>query len=56
VKKLITIKAFKKKHGATKAAALAGVTTKALWSWETGRTAPKGNDARRLAELGVRLA
>ncbi len=44
---------FKSKHGAAKAAALCGVSTVTYWRWETGKTKPKGNDAKRVAELGI---
>lgn len=56
MKKPTTLKAFKKKHGATKAAALIGVTTVTVWRWQTKQTAPHGNDARRLVRLGVVVA
>lgn len=52
-KKTMTLATFKKKHGATKAAALAGVSTVTYWRWETKQTRPQGNDADRLVELGV---
>ncbi len=51
--KTITLAQFKKKHGPTQAAALCGVSTVTIWRWETKRTVPEGNDARRLVELGV---
>ena len=51
----MTLKQFKKKHGATKAAALIGVTTVTVWRWQTKRTKPEGNDMRRLVELGVEI-
>lgn len=51
--KTLTLKQFKEKHGPTAAAALCGVSPVTLWRWETGRTKPEGNDARRLVELGV---
>ncbi len=54
--KTVTLVDFKKKHGPTAAAALLGVTTVTIWRWETKRTAPEGNDARRLAELGVTVS
>ena len=54
--KQLTLEQFKKKHGATKAAALIGVTTVTVWRWQTRRTKPEGNDARRLLELGVTVA
>lgn len=56
MKKSITLKAFKKKHGPTKAALLCGVSVVTYWRWETKRTKPEGNDARRLVELGVTAA
>lgn len=52
----MTLSQFKKLHGPTGAAALCGVSTVTLWRWETKRTKPEGNDARRLAELGVVFA
>lgn len=51
-----TLARLKAEHGPTKAAALCGVSTVTFWRWETGRTKPEGNDARRLAELGVTVA
>ena len=42
-----------KLHGLTTTAALCGVSVVTLWRWETKRTKPGGNDARRLAELGI---
>ena len=56
MKKKWTLAAFKKKHGATGAAALCGVSTVTYWRWETKQTAPQGNDARRLLRLGVVVA
>lgn len=53
MKKKWTLKEFKKKHGATGAAALCGVSTVTYWRWQTKKTAPQGNDARRLIKLGV---
>ena len=55
-KNTTTLAQFKKKHGATKAAALIGVTTVTVWRWQTKRTKPEGNDARRLVELRVTVA
>lgn len=54
--KPLTLQQFVKRHGPTGAAALCGVTTITLWRWQTKRTKPKINDARRLAELGVVVA
>lgn len=53
MKKKRTLKEFKKTLGATAAAAMLGVSVVTLWRWETGRTKPEGNDAKRLVELGV---
>lgn len=53
--KKMTLTAFSKLHGPTSAAALCGVSTVTLWRWATKQTRPKGNDARRLVELGVEL-
>lgn len=52
-KKTMTFTAFKKIHGATAAAAKCGVSTVTYWRWETGKTKPEGNDAKRVAELGL---
>lgn len=46
---------FVEQHGLTSAAALCGVSAVTLWRWQTGRTRPEGNDARRLEELGVEV-
>lgn len=54
--KNLTLQQFVKRHGPTKAAAICGVTTVTLWRWQTKRTKPEGNDARRLADLGVVVA
>lgn len=54
-KNTMSLKAFKKKHGPTTAAMLCGVTTITLWRWETKRTKPEGNDARKLVELGIEI-
>jgi hypothetical protein len=54
--KPVTLAQFKKKHGPTAAAALCGVSTVTLWRWLTKQTKPQGNDARKLAELGVTAA
>lgn len=53
MKKQMTITQFVKLHGPTSAAALAGVSAVTIWRWATRQTKPKGNDARRLVELGV---
>lgn len=53
MKRKLTLAQFKKKHGATQAAALCGVSTVTYWRWEIGRTTPQGNDAKKLVELGV---
>lgn len=55
MKKPMTLKQFKEKHGPTSAASLCGVTAVTLWRWITKRTKPEGNDARRLRELGVEV-
>lgn len=52
-KKTTTFKAYKILHGAAKAAANCGVSTVTYWRWETGKTKPEGNDAKRVAELGL---
>lgn len=56
MKKPITLKQFRKKMGASLAAYSCRVSTVTYWRWETGRTKPKGNDARRLVELGVKIS
>ncbi len=55
-KKTIKLVKFVKLHGPTSAAALCGVSTVTLWRWATKKTTPKGNDARRLRELGVTVS
>lgn len=52
-KKTMTFTEYKKKHGATVAAANCGVSTVTYWRWETGQTKPEGNDAKRVAKLGL---
>lgn len=56
VKKNFTLEEFERLHGKTMAAALIGVTTVTLWRWKSKETAPEGNDARRLVELGVTVS
>lgn len=53
--KTVTLARFKAEHGPVQAAALLGISTVTLWRWETKRTVPQGNDARRLVELGVEV-
>lgn len=47
---------FVKLHGIMQAGVLCGVSAVTLWRWGTGKTKPEGNDARRLAELGVEVS
>lgn len=51
----MTIEQFKRKHGDAKRAALAcGVHPSTFGHWLAGESVPRGNNARRLRDLGVR--
>lgn len=55
-KKMQTLAAFINERGSSMASVMIGVSTVTLWRWRKRKTSPRGNDAKRLRELGVTVS